>query len=67
MLINIQPGLISPPFGTDCYVMKGVLPFHIDLADVFQASLPFFVPGTLTSVLVMFVPQVALWPPSFMM
>jgi tripartite ATP-independent transporter DctM subunit len=65
-LINVQLGLISPPFGMDCFVMKGVLTDGTTLAEVFKAAMPFMAVGVFTSVLVMFYPQIALWLPGLM-
>ena len=34
LLINIQLGLITPPFGLDCYTMKALAPPDISIGDV---------------------------------
>lgn len=65
-LINIQLGLISPPFGLDVYTMKAIAPSDVTLGDVFKSSMPFFGLGILVMVLIMIFPQIALWLPSLM-
>jgi TRAP-type mannitol/chloroaromatic compound transport system permease large subunit len=63
-LINVQLGLISPPFGMDCYVMKGVCPYPVGLGEVFKVAMPFFFIGVFVTLLIMIWPQIALWLPS---
>ena len=66
MLINVQLALVSPPFGTDCFVMKGVSPPGVSLGDVFRSSMPFLALGFLAMAIIMAFPQIALWLPSIM-
>jgi tripartite ATP-independent transporter DctM subunit len=65
-LINIQLGLISPPFGLDVFTMKAIAPPDVTLGDVFKSSMPFLALGFLVMVLIMVFPQVGLWLPSMM-
>jgi tripartite ATP-independent transporter DctM subunit len=65
-LINIQLGLISPPFGLDVYTMKAIAPPDVTLGDVFKSSMPFLVLGLLVMVLIMVFPQITLWLPNLM-
>ncbi len=65
-LINIQLGLISPPFGLDCFTMKAIAPPDVTLGDVFKSSIPFMLLGLLVMVSVMAFPQIGLWLPSMM-
>ena len=65
-LINVQLGLVSPPFGMDCYVMKAVCPYEAGLGEVFKVTMPFFFIGVFVSVLIMFFPQIVLWLPGMM-
>ena len=66
LLINIQLGLITPPFGMDCYMMKALAPSDVTMGDVFRAGTPFLVMGIIVMVLIMVFPQIALWLPSVM-
>jgi tripartite ATP-independent transporter DctM subunit len=65
-LMNIQLGLISPPFGLDCFTMKAIAPEGVTLGDVFRSSLPFMMLGFLTMALIMIFPQIGLWLPNLM-
>ena len=66
LLINIQLGLITPPFGLDCYTMKALAPPDISIGDVFRSSMPFLAIGFLVMALIMVFPQIALWLPNMM-
>jgi tripartite ATP-independent transporter DctM subunit len=63
-LINIQLGLISPPFGLDVYTMKAVAPKDVSLGSVFRSSMPFMMLGFLLMVLIFIFPEIATWLPS---
>src|SRR3546814_13565170 len=41
--ITIQMGYISPPFGYTLFYIKGTLPSHIGMDQVYRGILPFFV------------------------
>jgi len=66
-LINMQLGLISPPFGLDVFTMKAISPPDVTLGEVFKHSMPFLLMGVGMMVLIMIFPAVALWLPSMMM
>ena len=65
-LINIQLGLISPPFGLDCFTMKAIAPEDVTLGDVFRSSMPFMFLGFLAMAIIMIFPQIGLWLPNLM-
>lgn len=64
LLLNIQLGLITPPFGLDVYTMKALAPPDVTLGDVFRSSMPFLAIGFLLMVLIMIYPPLVLWLPS---
>jgi len=66
LLINIQLGLITPPFGLDVYTMKALAPPDVSIGDVFRSSTPFLAIGFLVMALIMVLPQIATWLPSMM-
>ena len=66
LLINIQLGLVTPPFGLDVYTMKALAPPDVSVADVFRSSTPFLVMGFIVMALIMAFPQITLWLPSIM-
>lgn len=66
LLLNIQLGLITPPFGLDCYTMKALSPPEITIEDVFRSSMPYCGLGYLTMILILLFPKIATWLPAFM-
>lgn len=63
MLIAIEVGLTTPPFGILIYVMKGVAPKHISLLEVYLSALPFIGLAILVLCIIIIFPSVALWLP----
>lgn len=66
LLLNIQLGLITPPFGLDVFTMKALAPPDVTIGDVFRASMPFLAIGFLVMALIMIFPQIAVWLPGLM-
>jgi tripartite ATP-independent transporter DctM subunit len=62
-LLNIQLGLITPPFGLDVFTMKAIAPPDVTLGDVFRSSMPFLALGLVMMVLIMAFPPIATWLP----
>jgi len=61
-VIAVEVGLLTPPLGVACFVVKANLQQQgITLNDVFAGSFPFVVAMTLTLVLVTAFPQLALF------
>jgi len=63
LLINIQLGLITPPFGLDVYTMKALSPPDVSLGDVFRGSTPFLIIGFLLMVIIFVYPPLVTWLP----
>lgn len=42
-LMNIEIGLIPPPFGMTLFAMKGVVPSNVTMGDIYWAAIPFCV------------------------
>jgi tripartite ATP-independent transporter DctM subunit len=64
MMINVEVAGISPPFGLNLFVMKGIASKDTTMGDVYRAGLPFCGLSLLAMVVIMVFPQVALWLPS---
>ena len=62
-LINMQFGLLSPPFGLLLFAMKGVAPPHITMLQIMQAVLPYLYFGLAVMLLVFLWPPLATWLP----
>jgi len=66
MLIALETGLITPPFGVTLFVMKGVAPPEITMSDIWQAVTPFVIIGAVCIVLVLAMPFIVTITPSLM-
>ena len=66
MLIALETGLITPPFGVTLFVMKGVAPPEITMADIWKAVTPYVIVDILCIVLVLTIPSLATIVPSLM-
>ena len=64
MLINLEMGQITPPFGMLLFVMKGVAPREVTIQDICRAALPYIIFDIVVMAMVIAWPQIALWLPS---
>jgi tripartite ATP-independent transporter DctM subunit len=64
--LNMQISYVSPPFGPAAFYLKGVVPEHISLSDIFRSILPYIALQVLALGIVIAFPQVALWLPGTM-
>jgi len=65
-VMNIQIYFLSPPFGPACFWLKSVAPPEITLQEIFVAVLPFMVLQIIGLLLVMFIPEIALFLPKLL-
>ncbi|MFC2013660.1 TRAP transporter large permease subunit [Chloroflexota bacterium] len=61
LLINIEVGFISPPFGISLFVMKGVATKGTTMTDIYKSAVPFIALLLLALILVIVFPALALW------
>jgi tripartite ATP-independent transporter DctM subunit len=66
MLLALETGLITPPFGVTLFVMKGVAPPDITMSDIWKAVTPYVIVDILCIVLVLVMPFLATVIPSLM-
>jgi tripartite ATP-independent transporter DctM subunit len=66
MLITLETGLITPPFGVTLFVMKGVAPPEVTMGDIWKAVTPYVIVDVLCIALVMAMPTIATVVPSLM-
>ncbi len=66
MLIALETGLITPPFGVTLFVMKGVAPPDVTMSDIWKAVTPYVIVDILCIALVMVMPVLATIVPSLM-
>jgi TRAP-type mannitol/chloroaromatic compound transport system permease large subunit len=66
MLIALETGLITPPFGVTLFVMKGVAPAEVTMADIWKAIIPYVIIDILCIVIVLVMPSIATIVPNLM-
>ena len=62
-VLNIEVGLITPPFGVALYTMKAVAPAHYTMSDIIGSAVPFIFLQVLAIGLCMIFPSIPLWLP----
>lgn len=65
-VINMEMAYITPPFGFNLFIMKGIVPPEISMANIYRAIIPFVFLQALCLILVMVFPQLATWLPELM-
>ena len=66
MLLTIEMGLTTPPFGLILFVVRGLAPKGVTMMDVYKAGIPFLLCDLIVLVILIAFPPVALWLPSLM-
>jgi TRAP-type mannitol/chloroaromatic compound transport system permease large subunit len=66
MLIALETGLITPPFGVTLFVMKGVAPPEVTMADIWRAVTPYVLIDIGCLALVLLMPFLATAVPGLM-
>lgn len=66
MLINIEMGQLTPPFGMLLFVMKGVAPPDVTMEQIIKASVPYMIFDALIMAMIIVWPGLALWLPSLL-
>jgi TRAP-type C4-dicarboxylate transport system permease large subunit len=66
MLVVVETGMISPPFGLNVFVLKGLAP-DVPMQTVFKGVTPFVCADLLKLAMLVLLPGLALWLPSTMM
>ena len=59
-------GLISPPFASVLFAMRGVAPRSISMGTIYAAVMPFFWMEVVVLFLLVAFPAVVTWLPGFM-
>jgi C4-dicarboxylate transporter, DctM subunit len=60
-----EMGLITPPVGLNVYVIKGIAK-DVSMYQIFQGIMPFLIADVILVIVMIFVPQIALFLPSLM-
>ncbi|MEW6667320.1 MAG: TRAP transporter large permease subunit [Thermodesulfobacteriota bacterium] len=62
-VLNIEVGLITPPFGVALYTMKAVAPPQYTMGDVISSVAPFVALEVLAIGICMMIPSIVVWLP----
>src|SRR5690606_9992071 len=62
--ITCQIAYMTPPFGYNLFLMRAMAPKEITLMDIYRSIVPFVFIMTLTMIIIMLFPQIALWLPN---
>ena len=65
MLLNMEMATISPPFGFNLFIMRGVAPRGVTMGHIYAASIPFLALDLLVMALLLAYPNLVLWLPTF--
>jgi tripartite ATP-independent transporter DctM subunit len=65
MLLNMEMATISPPFGLNLFVMRGVAPRGVTMGQIYAASIPFLLLDLLVIAMLLVFPNLVLWLPTF--
>ena len=61
-VVLAEIGLVTPPFGLNLFVLKGVVPKY-EITYIFAGTLPFLIPTAILIALLILFPDLALWFP----
>jgi len=64
LVMTVEMGLITPPVGMNVFIVRGVAP-DIPIGRIFAGVLPFLAAFFVAIGLILLVPQIALWLPSW--
>jgi C4-dicarboxylate transporter, DctM subunit len=65
MLQNVEIGCVTPPFGMNLFVLKGLLK-NTTLQEIFSGVSWFIIPMVVTMSIYIAFPQIVSWPPNMM-
>ena len=65
-VINMTMGYLTPPFGFNLFILKGVAPKSVTMGDLYRSVIPFCILQAIGLALVMLFPEIALWLPGHM-
>ena len=65
MVIVLEMGLMSPPVGINCFVVKGLVP-EVPMGRIFLGIVPFWITMIIAVILLTIFPEIALYVPNSM-
>ena len=64
MLLSLEIGFLTPPFGLLLFVMRGVAPPDISMRDIIVSVVPFVLLQGLGLAIIFVIPALVTWLPS---
>ena len=64
-VVLAEIGLVTPPFGLNLFVLKGVVPKY-EITYIFAGTVPFLIPTAILIVLLILFPELVLWLPNLL-
>ncbi len=64
-VVLAEIGLVTPPFGLNLFVLKGVVPKY-EITTIFAGTIPFLIPTCMLIVLMILFPDLVLWLPNLL-
>ena len=65
-IMMIEVAVITPPLGTNVFVVKSIVGEDITLEQIFKGIFPFFLSYIIAVILIIIFPKITLWLPSLM-
>ena len=65
-MIMINVAWLTPPYGFNLFIVKGIVPSYITMEDIYKSVIPFIVLQIMCFIVVLLFPQLALFLPSMM-
>jgi len=62
--VNMEAAFLTPPFGMNIFLMRGIAPAWIKMSDLYKAILPFIVLDIFILAIIIAFPQLSLWLPT---
>ena len=62
MIILVEVGVVTPPFGINLFVLKNIIP-GVTWGDVFNGVIPFILADLIKIILLIAFPMIVLWLP----
>jgi len=66
-VVNMQMGMLTPPFGYNLFYLRAVAPPDISIVDIYRAIVPFVIIQAVGLILCIAFPQIILWLPNMML
>ena len=63
-VVNMEMAYLTPPYGVNLFYLRGVAPEGITMGDIYRSITPFVLLQAVGLVIVILVPQIALWLPN---